>query len=255
MSRDSHDDRGARSAEGQVQDDFVLLEDVCRRLGVSRQGVVNLLEESGIRIERIRRGGRTLSGIDRLDLERLQHAPAAEPDAGPDLWSQLQRRETAKELELAEARERLRRTEIQLAEARADLEVAERTTAQLERVTVEAAEAQKTIVELTHRLGALEASLHHTEGALAKRDEDLANLRRRCQKEREALAAELQEERARNFSVREELEEVRGLLMSLERQLRLARQVEAANGKYLDRMEEKLLAARHTARFLRRRRA
>jgi DNA repair exonuclease SbcCD ATPase subunit len=227
---------------------LIRLEEAATRLGVSRQGIVNLLEQSGVGIRRIQAEGRNVSAVDELDLERIR--PAA--GVSPTLHARLQSAAPVSFLELAETRDLLRQTQVELAEARADLKLAESSIEQLERVTSEAGEAQNQIVELTRTIGGLDANLQTARAEIVKRDDELAFLRNEFREERERLSAEVAGERDRWATVREDLEGTRSVKDALARQLKLSEQVEAANYLYLDRVEEKLDAARHTAQFLRR---
>jgi biotin operon repressor len=248
-----HDDDVSIRTDTTLPSGLVPLETAAERLGVSRQGIVSLLERSGIGIRRVRDDGRTISAVDELDLERLRPSSYAAPQsAGQPLLARLQGDGALHDLQLAETREKLRRTHAELAEVRADLKLAERSIEQLERAGREAGEAQSQIVELTRTLGGLEANLQSARAEIVRRDEELAFLREQFREERARLSSEAEAERRRWAMARQDLEGTREIKDALARQLKLAQQVEAANHLYLDRVEEKLSAARHAAEFLRR---
>ncbi len=252
--RNPRDEDAGAHGETALPFGLISLEEAAQRLHVSRQGIVSLLEQSGIPIRRVPYESHTVSAVDALELERLR-PPQGEtpvPASVQSLLERLQRSREPQDRELEQSRQRTRCAQAELAEARDDLRLAERASEQLDRVSQEAGQAQRRIVELTHTLGGLEAELQTAHAELARRDQQLDRQDQRIREERDRLRAEIEGERRRWATIRTDLEGTRTVRDALARQLKLARQVEAANHLYLDRIEEKLTAAHYAAEFRRR---
>jgi len=226
--------------------DFLTLDQAAAELGTSPQGVVLLLEGRGLAIRRLERSGRTLSGLSRVELELLR-AGCEAPGQGTDA---------------ADLRQRLVAAELALEEARGDRELAREACERLARLTGRAEAAERQADELRAALAAEQAALESALAQAAERDARAAERELVLQAERAAAERALVAERERTEAARAERREAeRRLAAEIGRQqelwseLRAARELEAANARFLDQVERKLAAANHTIAHLRRRSA